>query len=262
MADLSGRTAFVTAGSRGIGRAISLKLAEAGASVGINYHANHDAAEAVATQIRAMGRRAETYAFDVSDWEACQTAVTRALSDLGTIDILVNNAGVGGSTFGFPTIADATMEQLNRIIGVSMWGALHMSKLLIEQMRQVDRSDIIMISSTMAQSHRANQGPYVMSKAAMEALAHILAKEEYGYGTRVNIVAPGLVETDMGKLLMERRPQFRTRNTVFGQLNQPGDVANAVVFLCSEEARFITDQRLTVDGGVLARGSGAQLSSP
>jgi 3-oxoacyl-[acyl-carrier protein] reductase len=110
MVDLSGRTAFVTAGSRGIGRAICLKLAEAGADVGINYQSNHHAAAEVAAQIQAKGRRAGTYQFDVSDWVACQTGVTTVLSELGRIDILINNAGLGSSTIGLPSIANVTME--------------------------------------------------------------------------------------------------------------------------------------------------------
>ncbi|MFQ6030255.1 MAG: SDR family NAD(P)-dependent oxidoreductase [Dehalococcoidia bacterium] len=116
MKDLSGRTAFVTAGSRGIGRAICLRLAEAGADVAINYQSNHQAATEVAEQIQAKGRRAATYQFDVSDWEACQTGVSAALAELGRIDILVNNAGLGGSAIGFPSILSVTLEQCHRLI--------------------------------------------------------------------------------------------------------------------------------------------------
>jgi NAD(P)-dependent dehydrogenase (short-subunit alcohol dehydrogenase family) len=253
MVDLSGRTAFVTAGSRGIGRAICLKLTEAGADVGINYQSNHHAAAEVAAQIQAKGRRAGTYQFDVSDWVACQTGVTTVLSELGRIDILINNAGLGGSTIGLPSIANVTMEQCHRLIGVNLWGAIHMCKLLVEQMREAERGDIIMISSALAQVLLPNQGPYNISKAGMEALAHTLAKEEYPYGTRVNIVAPGFVETDMGKANLQRHPAIRDHVTAFGQLVQPEDVANAVVFLCSAQAHLITDQRINVDGGEATR---------
>jgi NAD(P)-dependent dehydrogenase (short-subunit alcohol dehydrogenase family) len=254
MTDLSGRTAFVTAGSRGIGRAICLQLAEAGADVALNYQSNHQAAAEVAAQIQAKGRRVGTYKFDVADWEACQTGVSMALSELGRIDILVNNAGLGGSTIGFPSILSVTMEQFHRLMDVNLWGTVHMCKLLVEQMRDAERADIIMISSSLAQMLTPNQGPYSTSKAGMEALGHTLAKEEYPYGTRVNIVAPGLVETEMGRLNLEQRPpSVREQNTVFGQMVQPEDVANAVVFLCSDQGHLITDQRITVDGGAATR---------
>ncbi|MFQ6030256.1 MAG: SDR family NAD(P)-dependent oxidoreductase [Dehalococcoidia bacterium] len=121
-------------------------------------------------------------------------------------------------------------------------------------MRESERGDIIMISSALAQMLRANQGPYSISKVGMEALAHTLAKEEYPYGTRVNIVAPGLVETEMGRLALQQQPAaIREHVTVFGQMVQPEDVANTVVFLCSDQGHLITDQCITVDGGLTTR---------
>jgi NAD(P)-dependent dehydrogenase (short-subunit alcohol dehydrogenase family) len=248
MSDLSGRVAFVTAGSRGIGRAISLKLAEAGADVGINYVANEEAAREIREEARAMGRRAEIYQADVSDWEACRRMVSDVTADLGPVDLLVNNAGLGGSTIGMPTLAEASIEQLHSVIDVTMWGPLQITKLFLDQLRRAERSDVIFISSIAAQSMNAGQVPYTMSKVAVEALSQVLAKEEHDSGMRVNVVAPGLIETDMGMDMVRQRPQALDTLKAFGDLIQPEDVADAVLFLVSPEAKYVSGQRISVAG--------------
>jgi NAD(P)-dependent dehydrogenase (short-subunit alcohol dehydrogenase family) len=254
MHDLEGRTALVTGGSRGIGRAISIRLAEAGADVAINYARNAAAAEEVAETVRKHGRRAGLYRADVADYAACKTMVAGALGDLGRIDILVNNAGIGSAAVGRPRIADARLEDLQRLFGANLWGPIHLCRLLIPQMREARRGDVIMISSVAAQMLAEGFGTYSIGKAGMEALAHTLAREERPHGIRVNIVAPGLVETDMGASLIKQMLDLDDMTALaeqapFGLLCQPEDIANAVVFLCSEQARYVTNQRLTVDGG-------------
>ncbi len=254
MADLEGRTALVTGGSRGIGRAISVKLAQSGADVAVNYASNAAAAAEVVEEIRGLGRRAEAYQADVADRAACQAMVEQAIADLGLIDILVNNAGLGSAAVGRPSITAAPIEDLQRMFGINLWGPIHMCQLLVPQMREADRGNVVMISSVATQTYGANFGSYSIGKAGMEALAYTLAKEERQHGIRVNVVAPGLVETDMGALLMKSLRDIDDMSVLhegspFGFVCQPEDIANAVVFLCSDDARYITNQRLTVNGG-------------
>ena len=254
MTGLSGRTALVTGGSRGIGRAIALRLAEDGADVAVNYRGNQQDAENVVASIRAMGRRAEAYQADVSDPVACDAMVGRLVADFPAIDILVNNAGIGSSGIGRPTITEATPEQVNLLVGANLLGPIHLCRNLVPHMRKADRSDIIMISSVATQTMSARMGVYSITKAGLEALAHTLAKEEREHGMRVNIVAPGLVETDMGRNLIRQLPgpdDMRERDAMspFGFVCQPEDIANAVAFLVSDQGRYITNQRLTVNGG-------------
>ncbi|MGD9934522.1 MAG: SDR family NAD(P)-dependent oxidoreductase [Dehalococcoidia bacterium] len=254
MTGLSGRTALVTGGSRGIGRAICLRLAEDGADVAVNYRGNQQDAESVVAAIRAMGRRAEAYQADVADPAACDAMVERLVADFPSIDILVNNAGIGSSGIGRPTITEATPEQVNLLVGANLLGPIHLCRNLVPHMRKADRSDIVMISSVATQTMSARMGVYSITKAGLEALAHTLAKEEREHGMRVNIVAPGLVETDMGRNLIRQLPgpdDMRERDAMspFGFVCQPEDIANAVAFLVSDQGRYITNQRLIVNGG-------------
>lgn len=254
MTGLAGRQALVTGGSRGIGRAISLRLAQDGADVAVNYRGSQVEAEAVVAEIRAMGRHAEAYQADVSDTAACDAMVQRLVQEFPGLDILVNNAGIGSSGIGRPTITEATPEQVNLLLGANLLGPIHLCRALVPHMRKADRSDIIMISSVATQTMSARMGVYSITKAGLEALAHTLAKEEREHGMRVNIVAPGLVETDMGRNLIRQLPgpdDMRERDALspFGFVCQPEDIANAVAFLVSEQGRYITNQRLTVNGG-------------
>jgi 3-oxoacyl-[acyl-carrier protein] reductase len=224
------------------------------ADIAINYHSNREAAEAVASEVRALGRRAGIYQADVTDAAACEKMTEAALRELGPISILVNNAGVGSVSEGQPQIAAMADDQLQRLLNAHVFGPLHLCRLLVPQMRECGRGDVIMVSSVAAQMPGPRMGVYAIAKSGMEALALTLAKEERQYGIRVNIVSPGLVETDMGQALMSfTRGVTDIRkldaNSPFGFVCQPEDIANAIAFLCSEEGRYITNQRLTVNGG-------------
>lgn len=253
MSDLTGRTALVTGGSRGVGRAVCIALAERGADVAINYNSNEDAANETAEAVRALGRRAETYRADVGTREACESLAERALADFGAIDIFVNNAGIGATTLGRPLIADTDPADMRRLFATNCFAAFHLCQLLVPQMRERDRGDVVMISSIQGQVYGETSGTYSPAKAALEALAHTLAKEERQHGIRVNIVAPGLVDTDMGFATMQFRIGISDireldERSSFGQVCQPEDVANAVAFLVGEEGRYITNERITVSG--------------
>jgi NAD(P)-dependent dehydrogenase (short-subunit alcohol dehydrogenase family) len=254
MTSLEGRTALVTGGSRGIGAAICLELANRGADIAINYHANLKAADEVAAAVRKLGRRAETFAADIGVEAEAEDLAAQALKAFGSIDILVNNAGIGSAAVGRPLVVDTTIEKIDWHIRTHVYGPLVLCRALVPQMRTRGRGDVIMISSIAAQSLGVNMGTYNVAKAGMEALAMTLAKEERQHGIRVNIVAPGLVDTDMGLSLMKFTAGVEDMRTLdarmpFGYVCTPGDIANSVAFLVGEEGRYITGQRFTVNGG-------------
>ena len=251
MTDLSGRTALVTGGSRGIGAGIVRGLAQSGADVAINYTRDADAANALADEVRALGRRAETYQADVSDYEQCERMVEAALADFGSIGILVNNAGIASRG---NAVADTDPDEMRRVVATHAFGSFYMSQLLVPQMRDLDRGDVVMISSGATASLSGRGAPYNMGKTAMEAVAFSLAKEERANGIHVNIVAPGLVETDMGKRLVRATRGVEDireldAGSPFGRVCQPEDIANAVLYFVGPEGSYVTNQRLYVNGG-------------
>ena len=252
MSGLAGRVALITGASRGIGAATAIMLAEQGADIAINYHSSRDRAEAVAAEVRKLGRRAELYQADIRVFDDCQRMTSQALADFGKVDILVNSAGIGYETYGTPLLTELDPADLQQFIDYNTFGPLYMCKLLVPQMRSLPRGDVIMVSSFSAQAMRVRMGAYSVSKAGMEAIAFVLAKEEREHGIRVNIVAPGLVDTDMGAGFLGSIGATRedyTRDAPFGFICQPRDVAGAIVYLCSDEARYITGERITVNGG-------------
>jgi NAD(P)-dependent dehydrogenase (short-subunit alcohol dehydrogenase family) len=253
MGKLEGRTALVTGGSRGIGRAIVLRFANEGADVALNYANNKAAAEETAEEVRKLGQQCQIYQADVSDQIACEDMCKSAISDFGQLDILINNAGIGSSAVNRPTIAESSIDQWELLLGANLWGPIYMCRALVPHLRKAARSDIIMISSIAAQSMGAKMGLYSVGKAGMEALAHTLAKEEQSHGMRVNIIAPGLVDTDMGQKLVSLLPgpddmRELDASMPFGFVCTPADIAANVAHLCSEDGRYVTNQRITVSG--------------
>ena len=192
MGRLEGRTALVTGGSRGIGRAVSLRFAREGANVAINYASNETQAREVAEEAHGLGVRAEIYQADVADAGAVAAMCERAIADFGQIDALINNAGLGSSHVDRPTITGATDAQYQLLLGVNLWGPIHLCRALVPHMRAAPRSDVIMVSSVAAQSMGARMGLYSIGKAWVEALAHTLAKEERAHGMRVALHAVDL----------------------------------------------------------------------
>jgi NAD(P)-dependent dehydrogenase (short-subunit alcohol dehydrogenase family) len=253
MSGLSGRVALITGASRGIGAATAVMFAEQGADVAINYHSSRARADAVAAQVSALGGRAEVYQADIRSFDDCQRMCEAALRDFGRVDILVNNAGIGYEAYGTNLVTETTPENLKHYLDYNTLGCLYLCRLLVPQMRSLPRGDVIMVSSFSAQALRPRMAAYSISKAGMEALAFTLAKEEREHGIHVNIVAPGLVDTDMGDGFLDSvgatDKQAYAGAAPFGFICQPRDVAGAIVYLCSEEARYVTGQRLTVNGG-------------
>jgi 3-oxoacyl-[acyl-carrier protein] reductase len=248
--NLQGRVALVTGGGRGIGRAISLGLAQDGADIAVNYRRDAEAAADTVREIEALGRRAVAYQASVDSLEDDERMVGEVLGDLGSIDILVNNAGVASRG---NAVADTDPSEVERLLGSHAVGPHHLCRLTLPSMRERPRGDVVFISSVATDHHAANGGPYNMAKAAMEALASTLAKEERRHGIHVNVVAPGLVETEMGRRLVAAAGVTDIRSLdarmPFGRVCQPEDVAAAVRYLVSDAASYVTDQRIRVHGG-------------
>jgi NAD(P)-dependent dehydrogenase (short-subunit alcohol dehydrogenase family) len=248
---LSDRVALVTGGGRGIGRAIAIGLAEDGANVAVNFRRDEDSARETVAAIEGLGRKAACYAASVDDYEQDAAMVERVLADFGHVDILVNNAGLASRG---QSVADTDPAEMERVVRTHAFAPHYLSKLVLPSMREQPRGDIVMISSAATHYFAGWGGPYNMGKAAMEALAYTLAKEERGHDIRVNIVAPGLVETEMGRRLVKATQGVDDLRSIdkampFGHVCQPEEVADAVRYLVSDRATYVTGQRIYVDGG-------------
>jgi 3-oxoacyl-[acyl-carrier protein] reductase len=248
---LDGRIALVTGGGRGIGRAISLGLAADGAAVAVNYRRDEGAARATVEEITAAGGRADAFAASVDQYDDDEQMVAAVRDRLGPIDLLVNNAGVASRGL---TVADTDPSEPDRLWRTHVFGAWALSKLVLPGMRDAPRGDIVMISSAASVYLAPFSAPYNMAKAGLEALAVTLAKEERGHGIHVNVVAPGLVDTDMGRRLVKGAQGVDDIHTLdgrspFGHVCSPDEVAQVVRFVVSDAAAYITGQRIGVDGG-------------
>ena len=252
---LEGRVALVSGGGRGVGAGISQALARDGADIAIIYTRFSDVAEETAKQIRDLGRRCEVYQGDVADEEQDRAVVEAVAAKFGRIDILVNNAGIASRG---RSVADTDPAEMRRVVSVHAFGSFYLSQAALPHLRKAaaahGRADVIFISSVATESYGANGSPYNMGKAAMEALCFTLAKEERANGIHVNVVAPGLVETEMGRRLVRATQGVENIKDIyatspFGRVCQPEDIGNTVAFLCSERASYITNQIIYVHGG-------------
>jgi 3-oxoacyl-[acyl-carrier protein] reductase len=255
MSKFAGRIALVTGGGRGIGQGISLALAAEGAIVAVNYTKSAEAAQDTVDQITAAGGVAKAYGADIVDPEANAAMLAAITTDFGAVDLLVNNAGVASRG---RSVADTRPDEAEYLLRTHAIGPHHLCRLALPAMRAqaavFGRADIIMISSVSTDAHSANGAPYNMGKAAMESLAFTLAKEEVANNIHVNVVAPGLVVSDMGRRLAKAVTGVDDIHDLdarfpFGRVCQPEDVARVVVFLCSDQAGYVTGERIRVHGG-------------
>jgi len=249
--ELKGRVALVTGGSRGIGRAIALALAKGGADIAIAYRRDREAADETLGLLSELGVRGKAYAASMEDREQCRALVAGAVAEFGGIDILVNNAGIASRG---KSVLDTDPDELQRVLTVHALAPHLLCQAVLPSMRTRGRGDIVMISSVATLGYAANGAPYSMGKAAMEALAYTLAKEERKHGIHVNVVAPGLVDTDMGRRLATATVGVKDIHELdarmpFGRVCQPEDIAEAVRFLVSPRASYITGEKLNVHGG-------------
>ena len=245
------RVALVTGGGRGIGRACALALAEDGCDVAVNYRRDAEAAAATVRDIEGLGRRAVAYQASVDVAEDDDRLARSVLDDFGKLDVLVHAAGIASRG---RAVIDTDVEELERVVRTHALAAFILCKLLVPALRQSDRGDIVFVSSVATRMLPANGAPYNMAKAALEALALTLAKEERKHGVHVNVVSPGLVATEMGRRLVKAAMGVDDITTLdagspFGRVCRPEDVAGVVRFLCSPSAGYLTGQVVFVDGG-------------
>jgi len=244
---MKGRTALVTGASRGLGQAIALRLARAGAAVGVNYRAQADAAEAVVQEIRAHGGRALAVRADVADAASVREMARYVAAELGDVDILVNNAGVS-----YPgDLADFDVDRVERMRRVNVDGLVSATRAVVDGMKARGFGRIVNVTSVAALG-TAMTGTtfYAATKAAVVVLTRRFALELGPHGVTVNAVAPGFVLTDMAAAgRTEADFAAVAAKAMVRRVGQPEDVANAVAFLASPESGFITAQVLTVDGG-------------
>jgi NAD(P)-dependent dehydrogenase (short-subunit alcohol dehydrogenase family) len=248
---LAGRVALVTGGGRGIGRAIALALAGAGADVAVTYVRDEASASSCAAEITTLGRRGAAYRSAVESLQDNRAVVDAVVGDFGGLGILISNGGIASRG---NLVADTDPAELEQVMRVHALGPHHLAQATLPYLRTARRSDIVFISSIGAHQFVAGAAPYSMGKAAVEALAHTLAREERGNGVHVNIVAPGLTVTDMGTRLVRAIHgtsglSEHDARSPFGHVCTPEEVAAAVLYLVGPQASYVNDQRLVVDGG-------------
>jgi len=244
MINLSGRIAIVTGASRGIGRAIARQLAVQGAHV--VAAARGDNARAVAEEIAAAGGRAEAVALDVTAAGAAAAIVASTLERHERIDILVNNAGIARDQL----MLRMKREDWDAVLATNLTGAFALTQAVLKPMIRQRGGRIICISSVVGQSGNAGQANYAASKAGIIGFAKAVALEVASRGITVNVVAPGLVETDMTRAITGSAREEWAAKIPLRRLGTPDDIASAVCFLASDEASYITGQVLAVNGGM------------
>ncbi len=247
MIDLTGKSALVTGGSRGIGKAIALRLARQGADVAFSYKGNAAAAEATAGEIQALGRHAMAIQADVSDPAAADGVVKRALDELGKVDILVNNAGITRDDL----IMRMSQEAWREVLETNLFGAFWMIKAVTRPMLKARGGRIINMTSVSGQAGQTGQANYSAAKAGLIGLTKATARELASRGITVNAVAPGFVLTELTQDLPDALKDEITSRTPLGRFGTTEEIADAVAFLASDEAGYITGQVLAVDGGLV-----------
>ena len=247
---LNGRVAIVTGGNRGIGRGIALGLAQDGADVAVNYRRDEEGALQTVADLEALGVKAIAYQAPVDDYEAVREMVATVAADFGHIDILVNNAGIASRG---NSVAETEPAEFERVVRTHTFGTFYATHEVIPHLRERPRGDIVMISSAATRRWMGNGAPYNVGKAGIEAIANGVAKEELRNNIRVNIVAPGLVESEMGRRLAAATRGVKDLRDIdetspFGHVCQPEDVANVVRYLVSDLNTYVTGERIYVDG--------------
>ena len=239
------RVAFITGGSRGIGRAVARRLAEEGCAVGIDYLQAREQAQALVSELTARGCPAMAIQADVADQTAITAAIRQVEEAFGPVSLLVNNAGIAGQH----QFQDITSSFWHRIFAVNVDGAYHTIQAVLPRMLREKDGSIINISSIWGLHGASCEVAYAATKSALEGMTRSLAAELAPSGIRVNAVAPGCIDSDMLRALGEETVASLTEETPMGRLGTAEDVAKAVRFLALPDASFITGQILTADGG-------------
>jgi 3-oxoacyl-[acyl-carrier protein] reductase len=243
----SGRVALVTGASRGIGRAIALRLASEGADLAINYRSDHDAAAEVGREIEAVGGRCTLVKGDVGQADQAAAIVATCIADLGGIHMLINNAGVSADMLTMRL----SEEDWDRVLDTDLKGAFLTTKAALRPMIRQRWGRIINIASVVAYTGNAGQSSYASAKAGLLGLTKSVAREVATRGITVNVVAPGLVDTDMTDSLTDEVRTWMLNQVPMGRPGTVEDVAGAVAFLASDDAAYMTGQTIKVDGGMV-----------
>jgi 3-oxoacyl-[acyl-carrier protein] reductase len=243
--ELEGKAAIVTGGSLGIGSAIALALAKEGADVAINYRKHAKEANKIVDEIKAMGRKGIAIQADVAKTEDAEKMVQTAIEKFGKLDILVCNAGINKDS----VIWKMTEEQWDAVMSVNLKGYFNYAKAAAPVFKQQGHGKIVNITSINGLRGKFGQSNYSASKGGIIALTKTLARELGRYSVNANAVAPGMIGTEMMLNLPEEWKQKAVDETVLGRIGTPEDVANLVVFLCTEKAKHITGEIIKVDGG-------------
>ncbi len=247
MIDLTGKVALVTGGSRGIGRAIALRLAQQGADIAFMDRGAPETGAQTRADIEALGRQAVFFAGDVTDPEACSAFVQAAIDAYGKVDILVNNAGITRDDL----VMRMGIDEWKMVLEVNLFGAFYCTKAVLRPMLRARAGRIINMSSVSGQAGQAGQANYSSSKAGLIGLTKAVAREVASRGITANAVAPGFIVTELTKDLPEELQDQIRKATPLGHFGTVDDIANAVAFLASDEAGYITGQVLAVDGGLV-----------
>ena len=244
---LSGKVAFVTGASRGIGRATALRLAQDGAKVALNFASNVAKAEEVKREIEAAGSEALLLQGDVSKLEVVTRLVGQTVDAWGRLDILVNNAGIARDNL----LLKMSEDDFDKVIATNLKGVFNCTKAVTKIMMKQRGGRIVNMSSVVALRGNVSQANYAAAKAGIIGLTKTAARELASRGVTVNAVAPGFIDTDMTAALSEKVKEVLLKEIPAGRMGTPEDVANAVAFLVSDQAAYITGQVLSVNGGLV-----------
>jgi 3-oxoacyl-[acyl-carrier protein] reductase len=244
---LKGRTALVTGGSRGIGRAIALGLAEEGADVAVNYVSSEGPARDVVENVKKMGRRAMLAQADVGDYPDTFRMAQEVLKEFGHVDILVNNAGIN-SDKSFVKMDHASWR---KVLGINLDGVFNCTKVFVDQMLRQGYGRVVNMTSVIGQIGNFGQANYAASKAGVAAFTKSLAKELAGKGVTVNAVAPGFIETEMVTGIPDKVKERLLAQIPLHRFGTPEEVARAVVYIVSADGDYITGAELSINGGLL-----------
>lgn len=244
---LDGKIALVTGASRGIGRAIALRLAEAGATVVVNYAGNVKAAQEVESMIVDAGGKAMLIQADIANTEAVEDMIKNISKEYGKIDILVNNAGITRDSL----LMRMKENDWDDVINTNLKGIYNSTKAVSRIMMKQRSGRIVNMASVVGLTGNAGQANYAAAKAGVIGFSKSMAKELASRGITVNTVAPGFIETDMTAVLPDQVKEELVSRIPLAKLGNVNDVANAVMFLVSDEASYITGQTLNVDGGMV-----------
>ncbi|WP_141603426.1 3-oxoacyl-[acyl-carrier-protein] reductase [Terrilactibacillus laevilacticus] len=244
---LEGKVALVTGASRGIGRAIALTLAKAGASVVVNYAGNQALAEKVVEEAKSYGVKASLYQCNVADTKAVQDMIKSIVESYGRLDILVNNAGITRDTL----LMRMKEDDWDCVLSINLKGVFNTTKAVTRQMMKQKSGRIINVSSVVGIIGNPGQANYVAAKAGVIGLTKSTARELAPRNITVNAIAPGFIATDMTEDLPEEIKEQMKKQIPLNYFGEPDDVAAVVKFLASEDSRYMTGQILNIDGGMV-----------